>query len=93
MSVELRTSPNTEYSNVAFAKRTGKNLLLMKEFVIIEPKLSASFELSAIGTLASNPALFKRNKSLKNTQYTSLVTLSSVAISPMKAIFFSSLPG
>ena len=49
MSVELRTSPNTKYSNVAFAKQTGKKLLLMMEFVIIEPKLSASFELSAIG--------------------------------------------
>ena len=80
MSVELRTSPNTKYSNVAFAKRTGEKLLLMKEFVIIEPTLSASFELSAIGTLASNPALFKRNKSLKFTEYTSLVTSSLLPV-------------
>ena len=66
MSVELHTSPNTKYSNVAFAKKTREKLLLIKEFTIIKPKLSASFELRATGTLAAHPALFKRNKSLKN---------------------------
>ena len=75
MGVELRTSPNTKYSNNAFAKRTGKKLLLTKELVIIEHILSAYFELSEIGTLASNPALFKRNKSLKNTEHTSPVAI------------------
>ena len=54
MSVELHTSPNTKYSNVAFAKQTREKLLLMKGFVIIKPKLSASFELRATGTLVAN---------------------------------------
>lgn len=55
------------------------------EFVVIEPKL---FSIGAIGTLASNVALFKRSKFLRNTEYRSLVTLSPVAISLMKAISF-----
>ena len=66
-----------------------KKLLLTKELVIIEHILSAYFELSAIETLASNPALFKRNKSLKNTEHT-----SPVAIPLIKSYMFQcSLPG
>ena len=36
---------------------------------------------------AYNSALVKRNKSLKNTEYTSPVTLSPIAISLMKTMF------